>query len=191
MDPSGNVFGGQTIGLPKDATLLFQNTTLQYEDGRIADSSSGVYNHHVLSINPMKRAPTVFACPGYNSSLGLASIPIAAIEDVGYSMYTTSDWKFNSGYYIGKSDRFMTAGEVVNYSDEQKSIYLVSELEYVPGKPEGLMDVSIQLLGVNHCESLNMSLHPPVGWKVFSFKSQNVTILQNGYLLSRRRSCLL
>jgi hypothetical protein len=184
MDPNGNTFGGMISGLPKDVTLLFQNTTLQYENGTIADQSTGVYNHHVAFMDPTKRGAQLFACKG-RGVVASPPAPIAASEDVGFSLYTTKDWKFNSGYYIGKSATILAMGEVVNYSTEPKKIYVVSEIEYVPGKPAGSMDVSIQVLSVNQCESLNIALQAPSGQKVFTFKSQNIELLQNGYILSR------
>jgi hypothetical protein len=193
MDPNGNIFSGIPAGLPKDITLLFQNTTLQFEDGRVADQGNGVYNHHTVFVHSYKRTPQIFSCNGRAALGGFAlpapSTPIAASEDVGWIKYTTPDWKFNSGYIIGAKDSFSAMGEVINYSNEPRKIFVVPEIEYVPGKPEGVMDVSIQLLGATQCDSsnLNFGLQPPPGQKVFSFKSKNISVLQNGYILSRRK----
>jgi hypothetical protein len=192
MDPNSNIFSGVPDGLPRDITLLFHNTTLQYEDGRVADQGNGVYNHHTVFIHSYKRVPQIFSCSGRAALGGLAlpspSTPIGGSEDVNWIKYTTPDWKFNSGYIIGKTDTFAAMGEVINYSNEPKKIFVVPEIEYVPGKPEGVMDVSIQLLGATQCDGMSSGLlRPPPGQKVFSFKSKNISVIQNGYILSRRK----
>jgi hypothetical protein len=65
-------------------------------------------------------------------------------------------------------------------------IYSVSDVEYMPGRPQGSLDVVVQVLSVNQCDSGNIMLHAPEGKKVFSFESKNMTVLHDGYILSRR-----
>src|SRR6195952_5114098 len=195
MDPNGNTWNSIANGIPLDSTVLFASTTLQYEDGKIADASNGVYNHHVAFISSSKSNPQLLGCPGQKPSLfKQPSTIMGASEEIGASSYTTPDGVFNSGYYIGKNERIMVTGEVVNYTNDTKKIYSVSDLEYIPGRPAGSLDVSVQVVSVNQCESSDISLHPPAGKKVYSFKSQNMTILQDGYIMSRREfsiiSCL-
>jgi hypothetical protein len=48
MDPHGNAWNNIAGGLPSDVTMLSSNTTIQYENGMLADLNTGVYNHHVM-----------------------------------------------------------------------------------------------------------------------------------------------
>lgn len=48
------------------------------------------------------------------------------------------------------------------------------------------MDVSITILSVNQCDGGLPMLKPLEGKTVFSFKSKNMTITQDGWILTRR-----
>jgi hypothetical protein len=106
-------------------------------------------------------------------------------EEMGATQFSTPDGMFNSGYYLGKNDKVVMTGEVVNYTNDTKKIYSVSDIEYISGRPTGSMDVSITILSVNQCDGGNPMLKPPEGKNVFSFQSKNMTITQNGYILTR------
>jgi hypothetical protein len=132
MDPNSETFNNIAVGLPQDATILFQNTTLQYENGDVAAQANGVYNHHVAFVNLNKFAPSFSSCPAGSSSNPLTKTPstiMGASEEIGSSAYSTPDGKFNSGYYLGKNDKVIMSGEVVNYTNDTKTIYSVSDIE--------------------------------------------------------------
>jgi hypothetical protein len=132
MDPNSETFNNIAVGLPKDATILFQNTTLQYENGDLAAQANGVYNHHVAFINMNKFAPMFSSCPAGSVATPFTKMPstiMGASEEIGSSAYSTPDGKFNSGYYIGKNDKVVMSGEVVNYTNDTKTIYSVSDIE--------------------------------------------------------------
>ncbi|KAF2435217.1 hypothetical protein EJ08DRAFT_656841 [Tothia fuscella] len=187
MDPNSETFNYIATGIPLDATLLFSSNTLQYIDGKIADQASGVYNHHVAFIDLNKSTPLFSSCPGPAAMFTKTpSTIMGASEEIGQSAYSTPDGKFNSGYYIGKNDKIIMSGEVVNYTNDTKVIYSVSDIEYIPGRPVGSLDVFVQILSVSQCDGGNIMLHAPEGKKVFSFESKNMTVLHDGYILSRR-----
>jgi hypothetical protein len=56
----------------------------------------------------------------------------------------------------------------------------------IPGRPKDSLDVVVQVLSVNQCDTGNIMLHAPEGKKKFSFESKNMTVLSDGYILSRR-----
>src|ERR1700712_489868 len=147
MDPKGNTWANIAAGLPTDVTVLSSNTTLQYEDGSMADISSGVYNHHVMfgdvsrsSVIPLVCAP---ATKGSSKSKadgpsGMSSMPMSILMGTsadtgttGATSFSTPDGMFNSGYYLGAKNKIIMTGEVVNYSNDTKKIYAVSDMEYI------------------------------------------------------------
>ncbi|KAF2668934.1 hypothetical protein BT63DRAFT_478836 [Microthyrium microscopicum] len=197
MDPNSESWNGIAGGIPLDSTLLFAKNTLEYENGKIADQASGVYNHHVAFIDTNKFTPLFASCPSSSAvspgavpssmpSLGAPAVMMGASEEIGSNAYSTPDGTFNSGFYIGKADKVIMSGEVVNYSNDTKVIYAVSDVEFIPGRPPGSLDVQVQVLSVNQCETKDIRLHAPEGKKAFSFQSQNITVLNDGYILSRR-----
>jgi hypothetical protein len=108
-------------------------------------------------------------------------------EEIGASSYSTPDGSFNSGYYVSAKDKFLMTGEIVNYTNETKDIYTVSEVEYIDGRPDGMLDTDVVVLNVNQCISGDLALHPPEGKKKFSFGSPEMTVEKAGYIMSRRR----
>jgi len=187
-DPNSDTWYRTAVGIPTDAVVLFANTTLQYEDGKVADLSSGVYKHHVTFRTAVKKVPMFATCPGQSASSDNLppTILIGLSEEKGDSAFSTPDGMFNSGYYLSKSETFRMTGEIINYTNDTKVVYSVSELEYIPGRPAGSLDVVTQVLSVNQCESSDVKLRPPGGQKIFSFKSKELTVIQDGYILARR-----
>jgi hypothetical protein len=192
MDPNSDTWYRMAVGIPTDVTALFTNTSLQYENGKIADQSSGVYKHHVTFSTAIKKVPMFATCPGQSASSDKLPTTtfMGASEEKGDTAFSTPDGKFNSGYYVSKSETFTMTGEIINYTNDTKVIYSVTELEYIPGRPAGSLDVVTQILSVNQCETSDLKLRPPGGQKIFSFKSKEMTVIQDGYILSRRRLLL-
>jgi hypothetical protein len=187
LDPNSNSWNNVATGIPLDATLLFVDSTLQFEDGTPATTSSGIYNHHLAYVSTKKTVPQFMSCPGQPTTRKTPSTVLGGTEERSYSIYSTPDYKFDSGYYLPGDDKIVVTGEVVNYNNETKTIYAVSEIEYIPGKVKGFKDVVTQILQVNQCEGGNLGLHAPVGKNVFSFSSANMTSLQDGFILGGRK----
>jgi hypothetical protein len=77
-------------------------------------------------------------------------------------------------------------GEVVNYSNNTKKIYAVSDMEYLPGKLGGLLDVAIMIARVTQCDGGNAALKLPQGEMKLEFRSREMRVTQDGYILTRR-----
>jgi hypothetical protein len=78
------------------------------------------------------------------------------------------------------------AGEVVNYTNDTKTIYTVSDIEYIPGKPKGLLNVAIMIASVDQCDGGKMGLKVPEGKTKFDFTSKDMVITGDGWILTRR-----
>ncbi|TID25758.1 hypothetical protein E2P81_ATG03546 [Venturia nashicola] len=192
-DPNSNTFMLSLQGLPQNTWILRTNSTLQYEDGRFATISNNVYNHHVQLIDVGKSAEQTVKC-GKTEASDIKSgtkIPGGYIggsaADGAPSLFTTPDGMFNSGYLLGTSSKVIVSAELVNYGKETKEVYLVTELDYLPGDTPDMMDTAVGIMTVNQCDSnMNPFLKAPEGKKVWDMKSKDLTISQDGYLLSRR-----
>jgi hypothetical protein len=53
-------------------------------------------------------------------------------QDEFTQYYTTPDGKFESGYFIKNNDFAMQA-EMINYSKDEQSVYIQTDIEYLPG----------------------------------------------------------
>src|ERR1700759_342308 len=187
LDPNGNTWNNWVSGIPLNATYLYEYVHLELENGNVAKLADGLYNHHLAYVSTKKIVPQFMQCAG--QSLKTVTTPatfMGATQEKDGASFNTPDLKFKSGFYLPPDDKIVVTGEIVNYSNETKKIYAVSDLEYVPGKPSDWMDVVIEIVGVNQCEGGNLSLRPPVGQNIYSLKSQNMTVLHDGYILNRR-----
>jgi hypothetical protein len=184
MDPSGTAWAYR-IGadFPTDITILSGAIYPTYEDGTIADMSNGLYQHHLTYLDLSKPVNPIVSCgkPVFSGALPVTLVIAGAADNSG-AIYTTVDAKFNSGYYISNTTRLMQIGDLVNYSNETKTIYSVAEVEYLEGKPLGLMNATTELLNINECDS-GYAFHAPEGQKVFSMKGKPMTATRDGYLL--------
>jgi Stress up-regulated Nod 19 len=180
-------------GFPQDSYILRTNSTLQYEDGTLATVANDVYNHHVQIFDIGKTTEQLFQCGSIDSSKPNFGMKIpgsyfgGSASDGAPSIFTTPDGMFDSGYFLGKKSKVIMSAELINYSKEIKNIYAVTEVDYLPGSTPGIMDTSVGIMSVNQCDAIpNPFLRPPPGKKMFDMRSSEITILQNGYMLSRR-----
>jgi hypothetical protein len=72
--------------------------------------------------------------------IGERGFPMAGGEFIGWGqesnedgvwMFTTQDGKLNSGWYRGVRASMLATGELVNYVNKTKRIYLDMDVEYV------------------------------------------------------------
>jgi hypothetical protein len=172
-------------GIPKDATYLYANTSLEYEDGTYATVDNGVYLHHYGLYDVNRGGQQLSSCPGLTPPR--PSLFTGGAEDKGDSYFTSQDGQFNSGYYIGLRDKTMAVAEVINYTNVTKKVYNVVEMEYVPGRVAGSLEVNIQSMSVTGCGP-NLAIFPEKGQKVMTMKSPEFPILVDGYILSSSKS---
>jgi hypothetical protein len=198
MDPNSEVWLNNVKGLPQDILVLSTNSTLTYADGTAADVVNGIYNHHLMVIDMTKSTTGPIACPDGKVTGEPVSPLMGASEANRDLLFVAPEVDFNGGYYIGKSDKLMLSAEIVNYTNDTKQIYSVTEMEYVPGRPRGSLDMGLQILDVGQCDTKagaggmsGMSggegmIMAPKDKKVFSVESKKMSITQDGFILFRR-----
>jgi hypothetical protein len=184
MDPAGTGWNSMAGDFPKDITVLSTNLSLVFEDGKKADISNGLYLHHLLFFNGLKQYPTMIGCEGLESRRYPFSLFMAGSEDVGGGVFTTSDGKLNSGYYIGPTDPIMMMGDVVNLTNDTRVVYTKTDIEYIPGKVPGVMDASIQMVNVGECEGGSGIFSAPADLKKFTLNGTAMQVENNGYLIT-------
>lgn len=192
MDKNSQQITQIATGLPQDVLILSTESKMTYADGTEADINNGYYNHHYIIMDANKMSlKTQFACDN-GKNAGMPVAPFAGASESNRDLYFVSpENKFNGGYYIGKGDAIMISAEVVNYTNDTKTLYSVSEMEYVPGRPKGALDVSLQVIDVGACVPATNGMMagmvmPPKDKKTFSLDSRAVTVQQDGSILYRR-----
>ncbi|QDS69951.1 hypothetical protein FKW77_002402 [Venturia effusa] len=216
MDPNSDSFTSLVKGLPQDILVLQANSTLTYADGTPADVNNGFYNHHLMVMDMSKSAKGPIACADGKTTGAPVSPFFGASEANRDLQFVAPGVDFNGGYYVDKNDKLMLSAELVNYSNETKQIYCQTELEYLPGKPAGAIEIGLQVLEVDQCsapaqtttqmmseyagklEALITGKPPanapmmegmimaPKDKKKWKMKSKEMTITQDGYILFRR-----
>jgi hypothetical protein len=152
LDPNGlNVISTyKADAICTDCTVLAAKTDLVYANGTRADTSHGVYLHHLTNMNlgdkPVAawlnlcpKSQTTYMGVDITSFVGETVVgplqPIAmATVDEYTQWFTSPDGKFPSGHYIDPTDRFFVQAEAINYRNEPQEIYLQMDLEWVKGK---------------------------------------------------------
>jgi Stress up-regulated Nod 19 len=193
MDPNSNTWLGMASGLPSDITLLQSAVTLTYEDGSPANIGSGIYNHHISFAHSNKQVRQPLACGEPEVALkgkqiiSSQSTPMGVGEDNGQAHYSSLDGKFNAGYYFRPGSELVFMGEVINYSNITKQIYTVVDMHYFQGKSPNQLDSNMIIFDVQQCDKAGpQAIAAPHGQQKFSWKSQPVTIVEDGYILQRR-----
>jgi hypothetical protein len=168
-------------GIPKDATYLWANSSIVYEDGKDATIDNGVYLHHYGIFDMDKTTKRVSSCIGVLTP-DRPSLFTGGVEDKGDSFYTSPDGKFNSGFYVGPKDKMMSTAQVVNYSNKTKEVYARLEIEFVPGRVKDALDVGIQSMSVTGC-GINIAITPKKDDKSMSLKSRLFPVIEDGYII--------
>lgn len=189
MDPAGTAWNHLADDdFPRDVTILTTNAQVVFEDGTRAEVSKGVYNHHLVFFNQDKSIPSVLSCDGQTARRGIPmSLFVGGSEDKGAQYFTTPDGKFNSGYYIGKKDRILMGGDVVNYTNKTQTVFAEVEVEYVDGKVAGLMETGQHSVSVGMCDGVaGTNLTAPKGQTKFTYTGKEITVFTDGYLVSAK-----
>jgi hypothetical protein len=187
MDPAGT---GYTYSVaedfPKDITILDAISEVVNENFKPIDRKDGLYNHHNVFMDLSKPPPAIVGC---GNGPAFASVPanvfMGGAADTAQNRYTTNDGTFKSGLYLAKEAGVMQMIDIVNYNNESRTVYTVSEMEYLPGKPAGFLRAASAGIDLGMCSGTSgMSVHAPKGQERFSFAGKEVTVGKNGYFLN-------
>ena len=102
----------------------------------------------------MGKTQHMMVCPGA-SVARVPSTPalfLGGASDDTVQLFTTADGAFKTGYYISPTDTLLMMAEVMNYKPQKQDIYIVAEMEWIEGKPEGYLDTMTLPIGVTECD---------------------------------------
>lgn len=152
---------------------------------------SGIYIHHLLTMDTSKRLPNFLsACdnpsrPGMSmSGGGIGAGFIGVGEDSGKEpiSYTQRDGKSDAGYWVNSGDSFIANVVLVNYNKENKVVNVTYDMEWAPKKPSA--NTKGMLISVTQCptaRTIKMSTSGPT-----NTTSGKFTFLETGNILAAR-----
>jgi hypothetical protein len=128
-----------------DCTLLYATGGLEYPDGRVANTDTGAWLHHIVGFN---------TGPG-RSAAACHSMPMDPFWSSGNEretkVYTSTNGAIKSGYYIKPTDKFMLYSELMNMDPVEKHVYITGDFEYLPGRQKDYMDTKAIWLQLGQC----------------------------------------
>lgn len=173
-------------------------------------------NHHLMVMDMSKSTTGPIACPDGKVTGAPVSPFFGASEANRDLQFVTPEVNFNGGYYVARTDRLLLSAEIVNYTNDTKQIYCQTEMEYIPGKPAGAIEIGLQVLEVDQCSvspataastltsmmgklgsavtgkappeapMMEGMIMAPKDQKKWSMQSKDMLITQDGYILFRR-----
>jgi Stress up-regulated Nod 19 len=187
MDPAGTGYMYSVGGdFPKDITILYSESGVYDENMKPIEFKDGLYNHHNLFIDTSQPPPAILSC---GNGKALTSMPmsyfIRGTADLKSNRYTTADGTFKAGFYVTKDAPVMQMVDVVNYNNDTRTVYTVSEVEYLSGKQEEFLQSISTGIDLGMCNGqTGLDIHAPKGQATFSFEGKEMTFERNGYILN-------
>lgn len=146
LDPKGQsdlytITKGPCHDVEGGCTVLSVHWQLEHADsGKLASPENNVYIHHMLSFDTTKKPNSPLGGFLGNNNQQLASIAGSAFGDRGEdsgdtaTTFVSANSSQLGGYHMKKEARLFVQTDLVNYDDKQKKLFLVLEVEYLPGQ---------------------------------------------------------
>jgi len=157
-----------------DCTLFEIASNLEYADGKIANTDTGSWLHHVLLINTGSGVKD-YMCGGK----GMEVIMEDGNEREPNRFYTPENKAIKSGYHLNADDKLVITTELMNLDPKEKYVWLTITYEYLEGKHPNMMGAHQLFLSigpscsgvVNPYGASNLTMSGQPKNKVFSEKS--------------------
>ena len=154
----------------------------------VADIADGIYNHHNVFFEANDPG-TAWGCEGGKGQkqLPISVLAAGATED-GILRYLSESNEVKAGFYLRKDRKILAMIDVVNYNNEERQVYTVTEFEYLEGKPQGYLRASQQRVDPGICGGEDGgAIRPPHGQSKFQVKSQGIVAAADGWVLNARK----
>jgi hypothetical protein len=199
MDKKSEVLVRQLKGIPQNAAILSGRMDTVAEDGSKLDVAQGIYIHHLLVADIGKTVAPFAACPGgphtqenipnfiaYQvvNAVGAGLIQSGNDQVGDANKYYTDQKGVKSAFMTSYDDAFLMEAEIVNYNQENTTVYLQFETEYLPEKPAGFMDASTVLFSATGCG--NPGYRPAAGQKAYNYTSKPFIMDRDGIIINNR-----
>jgi hypothetical protein len=189
MDPHGTGYSYMAgDDFPRDVTILETKSEIVNEQFKRADLAEGLYNHHNVFYDISHSTTPILQCDTAPKSALASSLFMGGATEVSTTRFAVKDGSFKSGFYLGKNDKISIVVDVVNYRNNERTVYSVSEIEYIPGKIEDLLPAELATINIGTCgDQIGTSIYAPKGQTKFSISGKEITMAQDGYLVNFRK----
>lgn len=198
LDPQGTGWRYVAADFPTDITILSAGMSIRLANGDPISNANGVYNHHAFVSDVSKTVSSYLQCAGTKKNIpALNSISGSAADagipkPAGTTTTTTTLSKRVTGNYIAKNHKILLQGDLVNYNNATKEVYMVEDVQYVEGKATGLMEIASHLVSATQCEPGSggylgsVMVKAPKNQKKFTIKGSGIEIKDDGKILMLR-----
>jgi hypothetical protein len=182
---------------PKGITVLDAITAVYDDKMKEISNENGLYNHHNVFFDLAGRfAPPITCGPSLLDMFNLKApfnIFMGGAADTTSNHYTSPDGRFNSGYYISNESDILQMIDIINYNPEPRTVFTVSEMEYVDGKPTNLLAANAIPINLGMCDgaAAKKTIMEPMakgqtadGKRRFTLTGKDITIARDGYFLN-------
>jgi hypothetical protein len=150
---------------------------------KITLSDSRLYVHHTLYADLGHSLIPFLSCGASPAKMIPVSVFMAGGLEAAEFKFAATNSSLQSGYYIGKSANIMVNVDIVNYDNVAKDLYMVSELEYLPGKQTDRLPAQHSVIDIGLCDGQDaLNVHAPPGQTKWSIKGSPITVAKDGLL---------
>ena len=185
MDPNSDQFMGLVTGVPTGVLVVTTNSSLTYEDGSAADVVNGVYNHHLIFSDSKRNGPTPFKCVEGGATIPDMGLLMGASE-ANRDLHFYNGGKIRTGFKLDKNDPIMLSAELVNYTNDTKKVYTITDFEYMEIQPADSRHVSMQVFDISSCNPNLKDSSTPEGKTKWFLTSKKAQFTKPGYIFYRR-----
>ncbi|KAF2435989.1 hypothetical protein EJ08DRAFT_645019 [Tothia fuscella] len=173
---------------PRDITVLQSKSMVTDENFKREDTANGIYNHHNVFMDITKSPQPAYACEGRKAAGALPyAVFTAGATEVGDINYSSTSKDIKTGYHLSKNRALLNSIDTINYNNFDKTVYTVTEIEYLEGTPAGYIDTFQALIDPSICGGVNgAAIHPPKGVSKFNVNSTGIIAARDGYILNIR-----
>jgi hypothetical protein len=178
---------------PTDAMILYTELKVMTEDGNRIDIAKGLYNHHAVFFSTSKtKVGDILSCNGRPMRIPTVPTFMGSAAEELQDYFADPKSKIDTGFYLPKGDKILAQIDIVNYKDYDQNVWLVPEIEYIPGKPPGYLDSEKYTLSPNTCDSplgamAGGFIKPPPGAKKWAINGTDMTFTKDGYIVFSRK----
>jgi hypothetical protein len=189
MDPGGTSYNFHLDSdFPRDITVLLAQSAILSSDFKRTTLEDKIYNHHNAFMETVKEADQIYECENGVKAKNPPSINLFAgtsTEKIEFNFTSASD-KIKTGFYIGKDSKLQNVIDLVNMGPT-RDFYSDNEIEYLPGKPAGYLNVKQTMVNPDTCGGDDgYAIHPPAGKKKFTVESKTIVMKESGWLVRSR-----
>jgi hypothetical protein len=197
MDPAGTSYNNLAgTDFLRDVIIIDHHSIIVNETFEKAIVEDGIYNHHIVFLDLNKKPENWLACNGKPVPDMPISVFMGSGSEDSTPRYNAESAKIKSGFYVGKNDIVIFGLDIVNYQDRERTVYIVNEIEYFDGIPEGYKHAQARVVQMGTCDGIERmmaasNIRPPPGEKKFVLSGKNdIDIIKDGHLTATGKSSL-